>query len=429
MLVDVRYGPLSAIADINPPTQTSGLASDTPISFVPMADVSNDGQWANHQTRPLQEVKAGHTSFREGDVLFAKITPCTENGKGAHAVGLVNGLGFGSTEFHVLRPKHPGSARFIYHWCQSEVLRQKAAAVMTGSAGQQRVPAGFFDEFHIALLPLPEQRRIAEILDAADEAVRQMERVITKLKAVKAGLLHDLLTHGLDEHGHLRDPQAHLEQFKDSPLGRIPGVWEVTRLEAVGSRSRPYVKTGPFGSILKGEHWVDEGIPVITIGSLGEGEFINSELLFITESKAQSLESYKVKAGDLVFSRVADVGRSVVISDDEDGWIMSSNLMRICLDHSMIVPDFAYYNLVHNSKALQQIRQFVNAGGRDIANTAVLNSLIFAWPPLEEQVRIVETAHIHDARVRAEEATLVKLRQVKHGLMDDLLTGRVRVSP
>jgi type I restriction enzyme S subunit len=90
-------------------------------------------------------------------------------------------------------------------------------------------------------------------------------------------------------------------------------------------------------------------------------------LLFISEAKARSLSAYAVKEGDLVFSRVADVGRSVVVSEAEDGWDMSSNLMRISLDRTLVESSFAYLNIVHNQFTRRQIREFVNSGGREIA--------------------------------------------------------------
>jgi type I restriction enzyme S subunit len=200
-------------------------------------------------------------------------------------------------------------------------------------------------------------------------------------------------------------------------------------LESVRAPDCPFIKTGPFGSSLKGEHWTESGVPVVTIGSLGEGEFIKSELLYISEHKAVELAAYKLDVGDLVFSRVADVGRSVVVGVAEEGWVMSSNLMRISLDRSRVVPAFAHMNLVAAASTREQIRRAVNAGGREVANTAILSSLRFAWPPFEEQQRIVEAADAVSARIRAEEAYLAKLKLQKQGLMHDLLTGKVRVKP
>ena len=194
MNIDVQLGPLTELAEVNPPMPLASLAPDSLVSFIPMADASETGQWTGRQVRQLRAVRSGYTPFREGDLLFAKITPCMENGKGCHAQGLVNGIGFGSTEFHVLRAKPAGDPRFIYHWLQSDLLRRKAEAMMTGSAGQRRVPAEFFGKFMIPLLPLPEQRRIATILDSTDAAIQQTEALIAKRKLLKQGLMDDLLT-------------------------------------------------------------------------------------------------------------------------------------------------------------------------------------------------------------------------------------------
>ncbi len=299
---------------------------------------------------------------------------------------------------------------------------------LSGQTSIAHLPQQHLAEFEVPCPPLPEQRRIAEILDTFDEAIHKIEKVIAKLQQMKNGLLYDLLTRGIDEHGELRDPERHPERFKDSPLGRIPRQWEVAAFERFSWPGRAFLKTGPFGSSLKGEHWVESGIPVITIGALGEGEFIDSELLFISKRKAAELAAYVVEPGDIVFSRVADVGRSVVVRPSQAGWVMSSNLMWISLDPAQVAPSFVWLNLSANPAVRQQIRRSVNAGGREVANGAVLRSVRLAWPDLREQERIVFLAEAHHARVSEERASLVKLRMLKQGLMEDLLTGRVRVN-
>lgn len=279
------------------------------------------------------------------------------------------------------------------------------------------------------LRPKPaEQAGIAVVLDMMDEAIAKTEAVIAKLKQVRAGLLHDLLTRGLDKHGQFRDPIAHPEQFKDSPLGRIPNKWDVGPFREFACPDRPYLKTGPFGSSLKQEHWVPEGVPVVTIGSLGEGEFIQSELLHISKETARSLSAYALIPGDIVFSRVADVGRSVVVSEAESGWIMSSNMMWISLDRDEVEPAYLQLNLATNAAVRTQISRLVNAGGRDVANAAVMNSLILPWAPIEEQRSIMVTIRSLESRIDSEEAEQHKSHLLRQGLMSDLLTGRVRVA-
>ena len=216
--------PFSELAQVNPPRPALDLRDLDPVSFIPMGNVSESGRWTEQQSRPYGEVRRGYTYCAEGDVLFAKITPCTENGKGCHAIGLTNGVGFASTEFHVLRAKEGVDPRYIFQWSVNLPLRLNAAAHMTGSAGQQRVPADFFSRFTVPKLPLPEQSKIAEVLSTVDRAIEQTEALIAKHQRIKTGLLQDLLTRGIDEHGNLRSERTH--KFKDSPLGRIPVEWE-----------------------------------------------------------------------------------------------------------------------------------------------------------------------------------------------------------
>jgi type I restriction enzyme S subunit len=425
-----REVPFSELAEVNPPRESKvpGLSPSDEVSFIPMADVSDSGEWMNRQTRRYGEVAVGYTAFAEDDVLFAKITPCMENGKGAHARYLVNGVGFGSTEFHVLRAHQGVAPRFLFHWAQSRGLRRAAEAAMMGSAGQQRVDSGFFSRFRVVQLDGTEQRRIAAILDTLDEAIRKTEQLIAKLKQVKQGLLHDLLTCGIDERGELRDPKRHPGQFKASPLGPIPRNWEAAPFRQYGATDRAYLKTGPFGSSLKQEHWVPEGVPVITIGSLGEGAFTESELLHVSEETSRGLAAYAVMPGDIVFSRVADVGRSVVVGEPQRGWLISSNLMWIALDRRRASPSFAQANISANPLVRAQIRRFVNSAGRDVANAAVLNSIILPWPSLGEQERIAMVHAAQEERLAREAAEAHKLRLLRRGLTDDLLAGRARVT-
>lgn len=193
-VVQPKLVPISDLIEVNPLTSISGLDTNTEVSFIPMADVKDTGEWCNRQVKRLKEIKSGYTSFKENDILFAKITPCMENGKGMHATELTNGIGFGSTEFPVLRTKSTTSARFIYYWTQTESLRRRAEAMMMGSAGQQRVPAEFFDKFEVPLLELEEQVQIATFIDDHDRLIRIEEATRDKLRQLKQGLMADLLT-------------------------------------------------------------------------------------------------------------------------------------------------------------------------------------------------------------------------------------------
>ncbi len=394
--------------------------SDLP-RYVRITDITDDGNLNPNSRASINRPNAEGYYLQKGDLLFARSGATVgktylydeDDGECAHA-GYVIKFSLDSSVCEPCFVSQWTRSSFYWTWVK-QTLRQGA---------QPNINAEEYKSVNLPYPPVDEQGRIAEILDTVDEAIARTSSLIIKLKLTKAGLLQDLLTRGLDEDGKLRDPQAHPEHFKDSPLGRIPTDWEVHRLKSKQNPNYPYIKTGPFGSSLKGEHWVEQGVPVITIGAIGEGEFIISELLFISEAKAKTLSTYAVKEGDLVFSRVADVGRSVVVSKPQEGWIMSSNLMRISLDQYLVEPIFAYLNIVDNNLTRQQIRQFVNSGGREIANTAILDSLQFCWTSKEEQIRIIQVAKTYDTRIRAEEAYLNKLKLQKQGLMQDLLTGQ-----
>jgi type I restriction enzyme, S subunit len=186
--------PLSDAVVVNPKIDRTQLADDSEVSFVPMAAVgAADGSIDASTVRPYAEVKKGYTHFRENDVLFAKVTPCMENGKMAVARNLKNGIGFGSTEFHVLRPRDGVDPHYVYHFVSSQTFRKEAARHMTGAVGLRRVPTAFLESAEIPLPALDEQREIVAELEKQfsrlDEAVANLQRVKANLKRYKASVL------------------------------------------------------------------------------------------------------------------------------------------------------------------------------------------------------------------------------------------------
>ena len=170
---DQKY-PLKRLGDcveINPRRGALSLNDSDLVSFAPMPSVSEEGHLQDLSDVEFGKVKKGFTYFKNGDVLFAKITPCMENGKGAIAEGLTNDTGMGSTEFHILRPIEGRSSAF---WALAltrlPVFREKAAKNMTGTGGQKRVPSSFLVDFPIGLPPIYEQNRFAEIYKQADKS-------------------------------------------------------------------------------------------------------------------------------------------------------------------------------------------------------------------------------------------------------------------
>ena len=172
---------LGEICEINPKkSQDARLTNGLLVSFVSMPSVSESGDIDTTQVKPYDEVKTGFTYFAENDVLFAKITPCMENGKGAVATGLYNGIGFGSTEFHVLRPaKETATPRWIYTLTVFPQFRIDAASNMTGSAGQRRVPASFLENYRVSVPPLELQNRFAAFVAEVDKSKFRIQKSLS----------------------------------------------------------------------------------------------------------------------------------------------------------------------------------------------------------------------------------------------------------
>ena len=177
------------ICEINPKkAKESKLHSELKISFVPMPAVSEYGNIDATEIKTYEEVKSGFTYFAENDVLFAKITPCMENGKGCIARGLCNGIGFGSTEFHVIRPTAKTNPYWIYNVTVFKQFRKDAAANMTGSAGQRRVPAKFLENYKVALPPIELQTQFADFVKQVDKSKATVQKALDE-----AQLLFDSL--------------------------------------------------------------------------------------------------------------------------------------------------------------------------------------------------------------------------------------------
>ncbi|VVM57920.1 hypothetical protein PS645_01101 [Pseudomonas fluorescens] len=411
---------LSAIAEINPSVCIpQGITGSEDVSFIPMSDVSESGDWITQQRRSLRSVATGFTFFKDGDVLVAKITPCLENGKGAHAIGLCNGIGFGSTEFHVLRAKPGIHPRFVFHITQSRRFRQAAERQMVGSAGQQRVQRQFFDEFLVRDFSSDEQVAITQILDTLDTTIRETGALIDKLKAVKQGLLYDLLTRGIDTNGELRPAQSEAPQlYKESPLGWIPQEWEVQRLDAVAARGSGHTPSKSVPSYWNGGiKWV----------SLADSHRLDKIYIYETDKEISELGIANSSAvvhpeGTVILSRDAGVGKSAILGCDMAvsqhfiGWCCREKLNNL----------FLYFYLQREKPKFEAI-----AMGSTIKTIGLpfFKSYEVVVPPRREQDRVAAILMKTEQDLAAHAAELEKLSQQKIGLMDDILTGRIRVTP
>ncbi|MBK8170534.1 MAG: restriction endonuclease subunit S [Sandaracinaceae bacterium] len=308
------------------------------------------------------------------------------------------------------------SARFLYYRVNRDGYWPRS-----GSA-QPFIKPSDIGRCWIQLPPLAEQRRIAEILDTVDEAIRKTEEIIAKLKLVKQGMLHDLLTRGIDDNGELRDPDRNPEQFKDSPLGRIPSDWELRRLEDC-VRSDAAIT---YGIVQAGPH-VPDGVPYIRTGDMSGTRLSANGLLRTSARIASSYARSRVVASDIVCAIRATVGKVLLVPAELEGANLTQGTARIA-PAATISPTFLLWSL-RGASLQRQFDQSVKGTTFREITLAQLRVLRVAMPITKhEQDHIAAMFESLEERGRCEEATANKLRLMKRGLMDDLLTGRVRVT-
>lgn len=184
---------LADIADINPSTPIPKLSDTTKIPFLPMTAVQEESLLYKEQTALFGKVKKGYTKFKNGDILFAKITPCMENGKACIVHNLTLGIGFGFTEFHILRCSNKLISEFLYYFISQKSFRAQAKAAMSGAVGQQRVPVSFLKELLFSLPTLPEQQKIVDEIEkafhAADQVQKAVQNALEEAKKLKQSIL------------------------------------------------------------------------------------------------------------------------------------------------------------------------------------------------------------------------------------------------
>ena len=280
----------------------------------------------------------------------------------------------------------------------------------------------------LQLPPVPEQMGIAQIAGVLDTTIRQTEAIIEKLRQVKQGLLHDLLTRGIDENGEVRSPQSqspHL--YKESPLGWIPREWRADVLRNAlagidGGWSPECLEiTPPAG------HW-----GVLKLSAITSGRYVPSESKTLPDTLRPD-PSVEVREGDVLLARangVAElVATTVFVDATPDRLMLSDKTLRLRPLSGTLSPRFLAI-LMAFDLTRRQIRGMLNgsSGQQNISQRQIRN-LVVALPPLVEQTVIESRLVSVENRIDAEVHAAGKLRCAKAGLMDDLLTGRVRVTP
>ena len=344
---------LSDICQINPRGK-SGLSEDEAVSFVPMAAVSEfSGSIVAAETRPLREIQKGFTPFQEGDVLFAKITPCMENGKSAIARNLVNQRGYGSTEFHVIRPSALVLAEWIFAIIRTAEFRRAAASSFQGAVGQQRVTASFLESFRIPLPPLSEQQRIVEILQEVEE--------IRRLRAEAEAKTNELI------------PAIFAATFGDLYFGKSPfpvqPLCSIGDLDRGRSKHRPRDEQSLYGGLY----------PFLQTGDVAQA---NGWITSYTQTYSEKgLEQSRLwPKGTLAITIAANIGSTAILTFDA---CFPDSVVGFTPNSGISVEYVRWWLLGYQKKLEVQAPQ----GAQKNINLEVLRSIQIPVPPPELQLK------------------------------------------
>jgi type I restriction enzyme S subunit len=311
--------------------------------------------------------------------------------------------------------------RWLY-W-RMQLIDFKSLDSSTGVPGLNRN-----DAYRQAILipAIAEQRRIAEILDTLDETIRKTEQLIAKLQHAKQGLLHDLLTRGIDDNGELRDPERHPEQFKDSVLGRIPKAWDVVQ---IGSETDIQ-----HGFAFDGQYFTNKPIgPVLLV----PGNFHRDGGLYFTDQNTKYFsgkypQSTVLGRGDVLVvmtdlsPMTLILGRTVAL--EEEFPVLHNQRIGKFVFKKREDWDISFFSRLMNDDRIRK-KVIAEATGTTVRHTSPgrIKDGFIVKPHFDEQNAISSRVMALDHQIRTEQNALAKFQSTKSGLMDDLLTGRVRV--
>lgn len=366
-----RWVKLGEVCEVNPRRPQIECANEKPTSFVPMEAVDAiTGTIADLRTRPYGEVKKGYTWFVEDDVLFAKITPCMQNGKHAIAHGLIDGFGFGTTEFHVLRPGPHIVAEWIWNYLRQPVFLIDAIEEFTGSVGQQRLPADYLKSHEIPLPPLAEQRRIAGILKeqlaAVDKARAAAEARLEAVKALPTAFLR-----------HIFGVNPVLTASPVTPKKPITSGWKWHRLTDLAR-----LATGHTPSRYHDEYWKGT-VPWLQLADIRvlDGHEAQDTAEHTNELGLANSSSVLLPKDTVCMSRTASVGfftvmgRPMCTSQDFVNWVCSDAL----------APWFLLYLL---SASRENIRDLGSGAIHKTIYLPTVRNFSVCIPALQEQHRL-----------------------------------------
>jgi type I restriction enzyme S subunit len=403
-----KIAQIKRISALNPKKSTLSEDKDSLCSFLPMEKLRTNAVTLD-ETRPIHEVYDGYSYFCDDDILIAKVTPCFENGNIAVANGLVNGIGFGSTEINVLRVNGKGHNRFLYYRLQEEQFRTIAKSEMRGTGGLKRVPTELFESFTIGLPDTDEQATIAATLDREtariDSLIQKKTRFIDLLKEKRQALITHAVTKGLDPNVKMKDSGVEW-------IGQVPEHWDVK----------------PFFALVTELNRKNVGLVETNILSLSYGNIIQKPETRNMGLTPESYETYQiVESGEIVF-RFTDLQndkRSLRSAQVTQRGIITSAYMAV-KPHSI---DSTYFAWLMRSYDLCKVFYAMGGGLRQSLKFEDVRRLPILIPPVDEQSEITNTINAETARIDAlvekTEQSITLLKERRSAFITAAVTGQI----
>ena len=421
---DWKRSRIRNVARFSPGYSSTPPTTDEACTVVPMELLSADGEVDVSNQLILEDMQAGLNLFEQGDVLFAKITPCMENGKGAFVQQLPTRYAFGSTEYHVLRPSCAVDGKFLYFATFNPIFRAYAAENMTGAAGQKRVSTRFLKDTRLFLPPLPEQRRIAAYLDAScaaiDAAVAAKRRQLETLEALRKSIIQRAVTRGISDN-------VALESTGNAWMEQIPQGWKLVCLKRIAEIQ---------GGLTLGKQYEGTLIerPYLRVGNVQDGHLDLADVSVI-ELPASVAARVELRPNDVLMTEGGDLdklGRGHLWQGEIPGCLHQNHIFAVrCFLHKLKPMFLAYLT------AAKYGRDYFEATGKKTTNLACTNAtkvgeFPIPLPPLAEQEAIC--LHLEEKLgelkriVTGIESQIETLTAYRKSLIHECVTGQRRIS-
>jgi len=314
-----------------------------------------------------------------------------------------------------ITPTSKINSQFLNFVFNSHIYWKQIRQAISGSA-QGGVNANVLSKIRIPLPPFIEQGKIVDVLGSVEEAIEKKQEIIEKTKELKKGLMQELLTRGIGQ-----------SKFKRTEIGEIPEGWEIVSIIDIINNGANSIKIGPFGSQLKREFLVKSGYKVYGQENVFKNDFALGNRR-IDRSRFEMLRSFQLYPGDVVITMMGTIGKCAIIPEGIEPGIMDSHLLRLNIDEEKFSKDLLVQLISDSPTIKKQIRQLSVGGIMEGLSSSIVKKLIFPFTPIQEQKKIAKVLSAVDDNIKGEISQESKLRFVKEGLMDELLTGKKRVS-